>query len=152
MQQIFESTKRFGPISTGHRQWRDDGHCRFIHGYGRIVEIVFGCHELDDRMWVMDFGNLRGVKQFLESHWDHKVLIASDDPLMQQIEEAENCGLLSVTIMDVDQGYGPGIEGSCKWVYDKVGDYIEDITKGRVWIQQVRIWEHENNSAIYRRP
>ena len=35
------STKRFGPICTGHRQWRDDGHCKYIHGYGRHVQVTF---------------------------------------------------------------------------------------------------------------
>ena len=37
----FKSSKRIGPISTGHRQWKDKGHCSFVHGYGRYVEFTF---------------------------------------------------------------------------------------------------------------
>ena len=48
----FKSTKKLGPISVGHRQWRDDGHCRFVHGYGRYVQFTFS-GELDHRQWVM---------------------------------------------------------------------------------------------------
>ena len=54
------STKRFGPICTGHRQWRDDGHCKYIHGYGRHVQVTFE-GELDHRQWVMDFGFLQSM-------------------------------------------------------------------------------------------
>ena len=62
---MFTSSKRFGPISTGHRQWRAQNHCSFVHGYGRFVEITFGCYQRDERGWVVDFGDLRDVKKWL---------------------------------------------------------------------------------------
>ena len=45
----YYSTKKFGPITTGHRQWKDSGHCKYIHGYARYVEITFACHDLNDK-------------------------------------------------------------------------------------------------------
>ena len=63
----FKSSKRIGPISTGHRQWKDDGHCSFVHGYGRYVEFTFACNERDDKGWVMDFGDLKDVKKELST-------------------------------------------------------------------------------------
>lgn len=145
----FYSTKKMGPISTGHRQWRDDGHCAQIHGYGRYVEFTFECLSLDGRQWVMDFGDLKDVKKWLEEQWDHRVLIASDDPQMELIMQAHSTNLMNVNIMDVSNGYGPGIEGSCKFVYDHVNPMILKKTGGRVWVKRVQIWEHENNTAIY---
>lgn len=146
----YYSTKKFGPISTGHRQWRaEDSHCSFIHGYGRYVQITFGCMDLDDRSWVMDFGGLKNVKHILEDNWDHRVLIASDDPYLQDLMVMDGLGLINMNIMDVDKGHGPGIEASCKWVYDTINPLIEEMTDGRVWITKVEVWEHERNSAIY---
>ena len=141
------STKRFGPISTGHRQYKSDTHCRWVHGYRRIVEIVFWGSELDERGWVVDFGDLRDVKTWLESEWDHRVLIAHDDPhlgLLQMLEEAD---VINLNVLPPE--YGPGIELSCKYVYDKVDQLVKTKTNNRCGVHSVRIWEHENNSAIY---
>ena len=51
--------------------------------------------------------------------------------------------------MDVDKGWGPGIEASCKFVYDHVQPIIAQKTNGRVTLTKVEIWEHERNSAVY---
>lgn len=145
----FYSTKKFGPISTGHRQWKDDGHCQYLHGYGRHVQITFGCMDLDDKTWVQDFGSLKWVKKHIEAHWDHAMLIASNDPEMELFRELHERQIIDLTVMDIEQGHSPGIEGSCKWVYDTVNPTIEVESGGRVWISKVEIWEHENNSAIF---
>lgn len=147
----FFSTKRFGPISTGHRQWRDDGHCAWLHGYGRTVKVIFGGSHLDEKMWMVDFGELRGLKQWLESEWDHRLLIASDDPELETFKDLHARNIISLNIMDVTKGYGPGIEASCKYVYDKFDAEVRSLTQGRCWVESVEIWEHENNSAIYTR-
>jgi hypothetical protein len=49
----------------------------------------------------------------------------------------------------VTKGYGPGIEASCKFVYDYVDDWAKKQSNNRVKVSKVEIWEHENNSAIY---
>lgn len=143
----FQSTKRIGPISTGHRQWKAENHCRFIHGYGRYIEFLFE-GEQDDKSWIVDFGGLKGIKKQIEEAWDHKTLIASNDPKLDLILQMEKEGLLAVTIMDIDKGHTPGIEGSCKWAMDTFNPMIQEMTDGRCYIKQIRIWEHENNSAL----
>ena len=47
------------------------------------------------------------------------------------------------------EGYGPVMEDSCKYVYDKVNPMIKSKTQGRVWVENVRIFEHEKNWADY---
>ena len=144
---MFTSSKRFGPITTGHRQWKHDGHCSFIHGYGRIVEMTFASDSLDRRGWVMDFGNLKEVKNWIENEWDHRVLIAHDDPLLEDFQQLDACGGININVMTSD--YGPGIEESCKYIYDGSKGIIKRLTDGKVWIQKVKIYEHENNWAEY---
>lgn len=145
---IFKSTKKMGPISVGHRQWRDDGHCAWAHGYGRYVEFTFS-GDVDERQWVLDFGDLKDVKKWIESQWDHRLLLASDDPLLEHFLALQDLGGVNVNVMDVKQGWGPGIEGSCKFLYDNIQPMIDKKTEYRVDIECVRIWEHENNSAMY---
>ena len=143
----FKSTKRFGPITTGHRQWKDKGHCSFVHGYGRYVRLTFEASELDERGWVMDFGDLKDVKKWLEDQWDHKLLVAHDDPALLRLRELENEDIVKLTVMP--EGYGPGIEDSCRYVFDYANPEIINQTSGRVWLERVRIWETENNYAEY---
>ena len=144
----FESTKKLGPISVGHRQWRDDGHCAWVHGYGRYIQFTFE-GDLDERQWVMDFGDLKDVKQWLEDQWDHRVMIASDDPQLEKLKEMHALNIMNINVMDVDKGWGPGIEASCKFVHDHVAPMIDKKTHGRVKLSKVEIWEHERNSAVY---
>ena len=144
----FQSTKKLGPISVGHRQWRDDGHCAWVHGYGRYIQFTFE-GDLDERQWVMDFGDLKDIKQWLEEQWDHRVMIASDDPQLDKLKEMHDLNIMNINVMDVEKGWGPGIEASCKFVYDHGQPIITQKTNGRVKITKVEIWEHERNSAVY---
>ena len=61
------------------------------------------------------------------------------------LHEKGGCNL---NIMDIEQGWGPGIEASCKFIYDYVDQWIKKLTDSRVWVHKVQIWEHENNSAF----
>ena len=97
----FKSSKKIGPISTGHRQWKDDGHCSFVHGYGRYVEFTFACEERDERDWVMDFGDLRDVKKWLEEQWDHRLLLAHDDPFIGLFEGLHKVGVANINIINM---------------------------------------------------
>ena len=98
----YYSTKKFGPITTGHRQWKDSGHCKYVHGYARYVEITFACDNLDDKQWVMDFGGLKDIKNWLNEQWDHRLLIASDDPLISDFKSLHDKGGCNLNIMDIE--------------------------------------------------
>ena len=143
----FKSSKRFGPITTGHRQWRDKGHCSYVHGYGRYVRLTFEATELDERGWVMDFGDLRGVKNWIEDEWDHRTLIAADDPVIPELKILEEVGGINLNILP--EGYLPGIEESCRYLYDKLNPIIQRKTNNRVEITRVEIWETEKNQGEY---
>lgn len=151
----YQSTKKFGPISTDHRNWhaavnteRDSVKCARLHGYGRYVQLTFA-GDLDEMGWVFDFGMTKNIKKFLEDNWDHRTLIASDDPELEFLQTIHDKGLISMNIMDVSKGWTPAIEGSCKFVFDHVQPVIHHETNGRVHIAKVEIWEHENNSAVF---
>ena len=143
----YKSSKRFGPITTGHRQWRDKGHCSYVHGYGRYVRLTFEATELDERGWVMDFGDLRGVKKWIEDEWDHRTLIAADDPVIPELKALEKVGGINLNILP--EGYLPGIEESCRYLYDNLNPMIQQKTNNRVELTRIEIWETERNQGEY---
>jgi 6-pyruvoyltetrahydropterin/6-carboxytetrahydropterin synthase len=81
---MYRITKRYGHDegwSCAFRQWQaEHSHCRFIHGYPLAFEFTYEAEELDAHHWVIDFGGLKPLKAWLQSQFDHKLLVAEDDP------------------------------------------------------------------------
>ena len=142
---MYESTKTYHFLPCAHRQWRDEGHCRWVHGYDRSVKLTFRCKSLDDKGWVMDFGGLKEIKVFLEDKFDHTLLINEDDPeidFFQQMHQKDLCKL--VVLPNV------GMEGSAKFIFEWVQKWLERETNDRVSLYSVECMENEKNSAIYK--
>src|SRR5437763_777464 len=98
----FLSTKTFGHelgLSSCFRQWRADSHCKLLHGYALSVKFVFTAEELDCRNWVVDFGSLKSLKTMLENTFDHKLLVAEDDPQLDTICALAGFGIAEVIVV-----------------------------------------------------
>ena len=54
--------------------------CNLIPGYALQFEFTFGCDELDERNWAVDFGGLKELKQWLKKCLTLTYLVAEDDP------------------------------------------------------------------------
>ena len=141
---MYRSTKTYQYLPCAHRQWRDKGHCQYIHAYDRTVKIEFQCKELDDKHWVMDFGALKDVKDFLEDTFDHTLLINEDDPQLDYFREMDRLGLCKLRVLP-----NIGMEGSAKYIFDWVEEWLKKTTAGRVQVYSVECRENEKNSAIY---
>ena len=140
---MYKSTKTFTGLPCAHRQWRDEGHCSLVHGYDRTVIITYGCHALDEKGWVVDFGGLKKVKAWLEDKFDHTLLINEDDP-MRPLFEKHDGGLWKLTILP-----NVGMEGSSNYIYRQVNPMIEEMTQGRCWVVSVECRENVKNSALF---
>ena len=140
---MYKSTKTFTGLPCAHRQWRDEGHWSLVHGYDRTVIITFGCHALDEKGWVVDFGGLKKVKAWLEDKFDHTLLINEDDP-MRPLFEKHDGGLWKLTILP-----NVGMEGSSNYIYRQVNPMIEEMTQGRCWVVSVECRENVKNSALF---
>jgi len=149
------STKKLGPISTSHRNWRaadsenrDATKCSWCHGYSRYIKFTFQ-GEVDERGWVFDFGDTKFIKEWLDHNWDHKTLVSDDDPELEYLKEMDKRNILKINIIDTSTGWNPGMEGCGKWVYDCINPIVLSRTNNRVSIAKIEIWEHEGNSACY---
>ena len=139
----YQVIKTYGN-ETGHscafRQWRANSHCNLIHGYALGFEITFEAEELDDRNWVIDFGDLGVLKQFLKDTFDHTTVIAEDDPMIKSFVELENEGLIDLNVMS-----NVGCEAFAQEVYEFCRERYEC---ERVIVKSVRVFEHGANSAV----
>jgi len=140
---IYTSSKRFELGSTAFRQPNADSHCKFVHGYQLNAEITFGCSELDSNNWVYDFGALKELKGIFNNQFDHTLVIAANDPLLDIFKALNEASGADLRIMEG----GVGIEKFAEWVYKTADTYIDETTEGRVWVENVTVFEHGNNSA-----
>lgn len=143
---LYTSTKTYTGFPCAHRQWRHPGHCAFVHGYSRSFHFVFGCRELDECGFVVDFGALGWLKEFLEDNFDHTLLLNHDDPLRETFEALEQAHACSLRLLP----HGVGMEGTARWVCEFVNTQLFDLYAGRCWVISVECRENEKNSAIYR--
>lgn len=144
----YVSTKTYGHnvgLSAAFRQWRADSHCRFIHGYSLSFKFIFESDELDVRNWVVDFGSLKTLKGILEDTFDHKTVIAEDDPEIEWFEEAHQRGIIDMVVLPAG-----GCEKFAEYVYEVADGWLNDAGyKPRVKLRSVEVMEHGANSAIY---
>ena len=150
----FRSTKVFDGYSTVFRQWKADGtHCQFLHGYGVSFKVWFE-GELDERNWVWDFGGMKRAKgtidgmnpkSWMDNMFDHTVIVADDDPYLEQFKQMWKDGIIQLRIIPAT-----GAEQFAKYIYEKLNTFIQEETNGRVRVVQVEFRENEKNTAFYK--
>jgi 6-pyruvoyltetrahydropterin/6-carboxytetrahydropterin synthase len=146
---MYQVIKKYGHEegwSCTFRQWRaDHSHCKFTHGYPLAFQFVFSCEDLDSRNWCLDFGGLKELKRWLQDTFDHKMLVAVDDPEFDFLLQLKEKGLADLVVVpDV------GCEKFAEMAYrqaDKVLDGLNE--KPRVRLVSVMVSEHGGNSAVY---
>lgn len=133
-------------LSCTFRQWRaEDTHCRFLHGYALQVEVEFEATDgLDHRNWVVNFGGLKPFKAWLEQTFDHKTLVAHDDPKREFLEGLDELGLAQVVIVT-----HTGCEAFARMIFEWLAEWIFHHEGGRVCVKQVTVREHGSNYATY---
>lgn len=145
---MFVSTKTYGHeigLSTCFRQWRAESHCSLLHGYALAVKLEFEADELDANNWVVDFGSLKSFKQQLVDIFDHKLLVAEDDP-----EKDTLCGLAGLGLADVVVVPNTGCEAFAALIFEGADLWLREAGyTPRVRLRSVEVREHGANSAIY---
>jgi 6-pyruvoyltetrahydropterin/6-carboxytetrahydropterin synthase len=135
------------------RQFRaPDTHCSKLHGYPLAFEFTFEADDLDSRNWVISFGELKPLKEWLKSTFDHKLCVSIHDPKLAAILELEEVhGIAQVVFVEE-----VGCEMFAKMAYEKAEEILEDIQdEGRAnsaRLKCVKVSEHDGNTAIYYGP
>lgn len=144
------SSKTYGHeigLSACFRQHRAHSHCNLLHGYALSFKFLFAAGVLDERNWVVDFGGLKGLKTILENTFDHKCLVAKDDPEMDWFEEAARRQILDLVVLDA-----AGCEKFAEYVYAVAEQWLLDAGFApRCRLMSVEVKEHGANGAIFTR-
>jgi 6-pyruvoyltetrahydropterin/6-carboxytetrahydropterin synthase len=144
------STKTIDNLPCAHRQWRHPGHCKYVHGYSRTLHFTFGASSLTREGFVVDFSDLKELKRWLESTFDHTLLLNHDDPLLQNPAFMELCRednperAFQLVVLD-----NVGMEGTARHVFDFADAWLRERTNNRSWVVSVECRENNKNSAIY---
>jgi 6-pyruvoyltetrahydropterin/6-carboxytetrahydropterin synthase len=145
----FTSTKEYiDEFPVAYKQWRADTHCSKNHGYSLSIKFYFGSNTLDRRNWVADFSGFKELKQILKDQFDHKTLIAADDPDLRRYQQMNDDGLLDLTVVP-----HVGCELLADMLYKYMNgvyipDYLGATEAERIWCYKVEIRETQTNMAL----
>jgi 6-pyruvoyltetrahydropterin/6-carboxytetrahydropterin synthase len=144
---MYQSTKTYGNdvgLSCCFRQWKADSHCNKLHGYSLGFRFLFEAEKLDERNWVYDFGDCKWIKEYLESMFDHTLVVDQSDPYLKSLIGLDKFDLASVVVLD-----GVGCEKFAEHVHKHISGIVQSNTNNRVSLKSVEVFEHGANSAIY---
>lgn len=120
----------------GHRLLNYSGNCRWFHGHNGLVEIELVAEELDELGMVMDFSDIkRIVKEWIDDHLDHKMILHKDDPLVPALKEHGE----PLYLLDEN----PTAEAIARVIY-------REVKRQGFPVFEVRLWETPASWAAYR--
>ncbi len=137
-------SKTYRDLPFAHRQHRHEGHCALIHGHNWSVTLTFACRETDANGFVVDFGGLRYLRDWIEEHLDHACLFNQDDPEKDRLLSAAP-GLFKPYILP-----NCSSEGIARHLHEVFDPMVREKTNGRAWIESVEVEEDSKNSARFR--
>lgn len=135
-------SKTYRDIPFAHRQHRHEGHCSLIHGHNWSFTLTFGCRELDRNGFVVDFGKLRYIRDWIEANLDHACVFSHDDPLVDTLIAAGGSAAWKVYRLDCCS-----CEGLARHLFDIFDRMVRDDTADRVYLLAIEVAEDSRNSA-----
>lgn len=147
---MYQSGKYYGHeqgFSCAFRQWRADSHCNRVHGYPLSFKLIFESDKLDKNGWIIDFGGLSDIKKWLASKFDHKMVVAEDDPHLDYFKDGEEKGVLDLVVLPA-----VGCERFAEYVYNHVAMWLLNNAREDIQLVSVTVAEHGANHATYINP
>lgn len=150
-------TKIYEDLPFAHRQHKHDGHCALIHGHNWAFEFEFAADSLDSCGFVVDFGKLKWLKQWLADRFDHTLVLNEDDPqlphLRRALEEYEEPEGIVPAMSKITVVPDCSCEGLAQFLLCEVNFQMRagwgegDLISRNVRVIRVRVIEDSKNSA-----
>lgn len=133
--------QRYHDISMGHRVVGHENKCRHLHGHNYRIHFICTAPKLDDLGRVIDFGIIKQLLcEWLEEHWDHKMMIWEKDPLRAELQKLTPEDLVIVP-------FNPTAEQMAEYLVEEVGP--RQLAGTQVELISVQIDETRKCSATY---
>lgn len=144
---MYKIAKEF-KFEAAHRLHRlDKCHpCHALHGHSYKVVVEIEADSLNSNTgFVIDFGELRWIKEWLDKNWDHAVIVASEDPAADIMEEKRIANKIFKLPYTASSA-----ELMCKYLHNMISEKLNQNNEtNRCFKITVKIWETANNMASY---
>ena len=137
-------SKTYRDIPLSHRQPFHEGRCSRLHGHSWAITLTFEASELDGNGFVIDFGDLHFIENWIDEHLDHGMILSESDPRKADLRELEKSGLLKTVWIK-----SASCEGIARFLFETFNPMVSDRTNGRVSLQAIHLEEDSKNSASY---
>lgn len=108
------TAERHHDISMGHRVVDHESKCRHLHGHNYRFHFICTASRLDKLGRVIDFGVIKErLCLWLETHFDHKMMIWQEDPLLEEL-----CSLVPEDLVVVP--FNPTAEQLARYMVEQV--------------------------------
>lgn len=135
--------KIYTDIPIGHVQHRHPGHCSFIHGHNWSLTLTFACEELDHLGFVIDFGGIKFINQWISENLDHAFMFAKDDTEGLKMLAAFP-HLFKPYIID-----NCSAEGLATHLFDVFDSLVRKESGNRAWLKAIKVGEDSKNFAYF---
>ena len=85
-------SKSYRDIPLSHRQPNHQGRCSRLHGHSWSITLTFEADELDENGFVVDFGDLHFIEDWIDQHLDHATAVWEKDPKLSELQALEADG------------------------------------------------------------
>ena len=140
-------SKSYESLPFAHRQWNHAGHCRLIHGHNWTFEFEFTATALNENHFVVDFGKLKWLKEWINVLFDHTCVLSHDDPLICEFYKVGGNDVWNITSVP-----DASAEGLSQFLFTEVNrmmNKIEDYKNRGVRVIKVIVREDSKNFATY---
>lgn len=134
------TASRYHDISCGHRVVGHKNKCQHLHGHNyRFHFDVIG--EQDDLGMVLDFAVIKDkLCMWIETHWDHKMLLWEEDPLLPELQKIDPGSIVVLP-------FNPTAENMAKYMCEVVG--VEQLAGTGTILRKCTIEETRKCKASY---
>ncbi len=114
-------------FAAGHYLRNYKGKCENPHGHNYKIRVTLQGRELDSAGLLLDFRDLKGVMKKTIERLDHQ--------MMNDVEP--------FTVLN------PSAENIAKYFFDQTNAELKDLTRGRVSVKDVTVFETDVTTATY---
>jgi 6-pyruvoyltetrahydropterin/6-carboxytetrahydropterin synthase len=135
-------------FAAGHRLWRHEGKCAYLHGHNYRVDVevasATGPATVDDVGRIVDFSLIkRRLLGWLDAHWDHGFVLFRDDA--DAIAAVRGTTPTKYFLLP----WNPTAENMARYLLESVCPHV--LGDLGVFAREVAVWETDSACAIARR-
>ena len=129
-------SKSYFDIPLSHRQPLHSGRCSRLHGHSWSITLTFASKKLDSNGFVVDFGKLNYISDWIDKNLDHGTIVCQSDPRIDELHSLAKSGLLKITEIK-----SASCEGIAEFLFHTFDQLVRKNTEDRAWLVKIHLME-----------